>query len=137
LWIIWLKIVRSFTDNLGKNWQLIIILFRGYRRRLTIHQKCVSKPILAWAQVPQRVIKLNFHNFLIVRLWFKLNVACCHRTNYVFAFGFHPITKVVPILIGGDRKINWFKCSVSQLQERILKLILPRHSFTYFIQNLY
>ena len=34
-------------------------------------------------------------------------------------------------------KTNWFKCSVSQLQQRILKLILLRHSSTYFIQNLY
>ena len=50
-------------DNLGKNWQLINILFCSYQRRseirhLTsdIHQKCVPKPVLAWAQMPQQVI---------------------------------------------------------------------------------
>ena len=45
-------------DNLGKNWQLINILFCGYQRRSEIrHPPRVPKPILARAQVPQRVIK--------------------------------------------------------------------------------
>jgi hypothetical protein len=37
LWIIRVKIGRSLMDNLGKKWQLINILFCGYRRRLEIH----------------------------------------------------------------------------------------------------
>jgi hypothetical protein len=49
-------------DNLGKNWQLINILFCGYQRRSDIHQKCVPKPILARAQVPQRVIMHKITN---------------------------------------------------------------------------
>ena len=36
LWIIWVKICRGLMDNLGKNWQLINILFCGHRRRLEI-----------------------------------------------------------------------------------------------------
>jgi hypothetical protein len=39
-----------FMDNLGKNWQLINILFCGYRQQLEIHHKCMLKPILARAQ---------------------------------------------------------------------------------------
>jgi hypothetical protein len=34
--VIWVKIGRSLMDNLGKNWQLINILFCCYRRRLEI-----------------------------------------------------------------------------------------------------
>jgi hypothetical protein len=63
------KIGRSLMDNFG-GWgggggggggigQLINILFCGYQRRSEIrhrksdiHQKCMPKPILAWAQVP-------------------------------------------------------------------------------------
>jgi hypothetical protein len=44
-------------DTLDKNWQLINSLFCDYQRRSTIHQKCVSKPILVWAQIPHPVIK--------------------------------------------------------------------------------
>jgi hypothetical protein len=50
--------LRLFMDNLGKNWQIINIPFCGYRRRLeihysisSIHQKCVLKPIVAWALI--------------------------------------------------------------------------------------
>jgi hypothetical protein len=50
------KIGRSLMDNWGEIRQLINILFCGYQRRSDIHQKCVAKPILARAQVPQRVI---------------------------------------------------------------------------------
>ena len=43
-------------DNMGKNLQFVNILFSGYRSRSTIIEKCEPKPILARAQVPQRVI---------------------------------------------------------------------------------
>jgi hypothetical protein len=48
-------------DNLGKNWQLINILFCGYQRRLEIGDPLnVPKPILARSTVPQRVITSTF-----------------------------------------------------------------------------
>jgi hypothetical protein len=43
-------------DNLGKNWQLINILFCGYQRRLEIADPLnVPKPILA--RMPQQRVK--------------------------------------------------------------------------------
>ena len=46
-------------DNLGKNWQLINILFCGYQRRLEIADpllKCAETYTRPGHRVPQRVI---------------------------------------------------------------------------------
>jgi hypothetical protein len=56
------KIGRNLMDNLGKNWQLINILFCGYQRRLEIADpllKCAETYTRPGHRVPQRVIN-NF-----------------------------------------------------------------------------
>jgi hypothetical protein len=65
LWIIWVKLAGALRIIGGEIMQLINILFCGYRR-LEIHyplseirDKCMPKPILAWAQVPQRVTSVH------------------------------------------------------------------------------
>ena len=49
-------------DNLGKNWQLINILFCGYQRRLEIGDcrstKCAETYTRPGHRVPQRVIRI-------------------------------------------------------------------------------
>jgi hypothetical protein len=53
-------------DNLGKNWQLIYILFCGYRRQSEIHYppKMRAETYTRPAQVPQQVI--SPHIFVLI-----------------------------------------------------------------------
>ena len=57
-------------DNLGKNWQLINILFCAYQ--FTIGEKCVLEPILARAQPQGAPASNNTYNdvmYLILIAW--------------------------------------------------------------------
>ena len=66
-------------DNLGKNWQLINILFCGYRRRLEIHYWRLPDPLKMNAETytrqPQRVnMKRN-----------KIRISTTRTTTIYFA----------------------------------------------------
>ena len=75
-------------DNLGKNWQLINILFCGYQRRLDywrlpIHQMCRNL-YSPGAQVPQRVITIITHH--LCQLSFMQNMVFMHRRHMRIVF---------------------------------------------------
>ena len=63
-------------DNLGKNWQLINILFCGYQRRLEIGDcrstKCAETYTRPGHRVPQRVIIRIYLYSVFIKLQYNI-----------------------------------------------------------------
>jgi hypothetical protein len=102
LWIIWVKIGSS----------LIFYIVAIDDWRSTIRDKCMPKPILAWAQVPQRVIIIGNNPPFLVANILCLTDYCTAVDHYSSSTCSNKATAAVTVPQPLLWRPTWYSCRV-------------------------